>query len=183
MMVFILYAHPEPNLSLNGALLACAVDTLESLGHEVRVSDLYAIKSNPVATVEDFSVRRFPDRLQYDCELKFAVAHDVMAADIVEELEKMYWCDPLIVQFPLYWFSMPAIMKGWFDWVFVNSLVYGSGKRFQTAGLAGLWCVMADAYGPMFAEDGLLGSLPTQLCGTYIRGHSFMLVLMYCRRS
>ena len=67
---------------------------------------------NPVASKADFQARRFPERLQYDREQKFAVENDALAADISAELEWLTWCDHLVLQFPLYWFSMPAIMKG-----------------------------------------------------------------------
>ena len=53
MKVFILYAHPEPNASFQGALLKKGVETLESEGHEVIVSDLYKMGFNPVASAED----------------------------------------------------------------------------------------------------------------------------------
>lgn len=166
MNVFILYAHPEPQHSFNRALLDTAVTTLQQQGHAVQVSDLYAMNFNPVASAADFTCRRFADRLYYDREQKYAVAQGGLAADIEAELEKILWCDRFIVQFLLYWFSMPAIMKGWFDRVFVNSLIYGAGKRFETGGLAGkqaMVCLTTGAYAPMFEADGLLGSLEVTL--------------------
>src|SRR5688500_18901407 len=41
MKVLLVFAHPEPR-SLNGALRDVTIRELESQGHEVRVSDLYA---------------------------------------------------------------------------------------------------------------------------------------------
>jgi NAD(P)H dehydrogenase (quinone) len=35
------------------------------------------------------------------------------------------WAELVILQFPLWWFSMPAIMKGWIDRTFANGLAYG----------------------------------------------------------
>lgn len=160
MRYFILYAHPEPELSFNGALLRHGVQRLQEAGHEVVVSDLYGMGFNPVATGADFAERRFPDRLQYDREQKNAAAKDLLAPDIKAELEKVFWCDVFVMQFPLYWFSMPAIMKGWVDRVFVNSVIYGAGKRYQTGGLRGRRAMVATstgAYDGMFNPDGLLG--------------------------
>ncbi len=162
MKVFILFAHPEPEYSFNSALLETSVSTLKAQGHEVIVSDLYKMGFNPVASAKDFTERRFPDRLQYDREQKFAVSHQALSKDIQDEIEKVLWCDVFIVQFPLYWFSMPAIIKGWFDRVFVNSLIYGAGKRFDQGGLAGrkaMLCVSTGAYESMFKSDGLLGDI------------------------
>lgn len=166
MNVFILYAHPEPELSFNAALLKRSVDTLTSEGHDVIVSDLYKMNFNPVASESDFSERRFPDRLQYDREQKYAVQHNALSNDIAAEIEKVQWCDLLIMQFPLYWFSMPAIMKGWFDRVFVNSLIYGANKRYETGGLKGrkaMLTISAGAYESMFQSNGLLGDLDIAL--------------------
>ena len=56
MKVLIVYAHSQP-ASFNGALLRTAVQTLEQEGHAVRVSDLYAMGFNPVASDADFKER------------------------------------------------------------------------------------------------------------------------------
>lgn len=50
----IVYAHPEPK-SLNGSLKDLAVSTLESAGHEVRVSDLYAMNWKAVVDATDYA--------------------------------------------------------------------------------------------------------------------------------
>ena len=166
MNVFILYAHPEPEQSFHAALLATSVATLKAQGHTVRVSDLYAMNFNPVAAATDFDQRRFPERLQYDREQKFAASNGGLAADIQAEIEKVLWCDLLIVQFPLYWFSMPAIMKGWFDRVFVNGLIYGAGMRFDDGGLKGkkaMVCTSTGGFEHMFKSDGLMGHIDAVL--------------------
>ncbi|HMN71796.1 MAG TPA: NAD(P)H-dependent oxidoreductase [Rhodoblastus sp.] len=165
MKVLIVYAQPEPK-SFNAAMLAVARETLEGQGREVRVSDLYAMGFNPVASAADFSGRRFPDHLQYDREQKHAHAHDLLSADIAQEIDKLLWCDVLILQFPLWWFSVPAIMKGWFDRVLVNGVAYGAGKRYDTGGLRGRRAMIATstaAYPDMCAPDGLVGDLDVVL--------------------
>lgn len=43
MKVLLIYAHPEPR-SLNGALKNFAIRHLQQAGHEVQVSDLYAMR-------------------------------------------------------------------------------------------------------------------------------------------
>ena len=77
-----------------------------------------------------------------------------------------FWCDFFIVQFPLYWFSTPAILKGWFDRVFVNSIVYGAGKRYETGGLKGRKAMVVTscgAYPEMFEPDGVMGDINVAL--------------------
>ena len=126
MKVLIVFAHPEPK-SFGRALLERSVATLQSCGHEVLVSDLYAMGFNPVATESDFQERRFPEALQYDREQKLSSQRRSFAPDIQTELDRLLWCDLLILQFPLWWFSVPAILKGWIDRVFANGTVYGAG--------------------------------------------------------
>ena len=165
MKVLIVYAHHEPQ-SFGSALLQRSIETLAACGHEVIVTDLYAMKFNPIATEDDFTQRRFPDALQYDREQKFAHQHEAFAPDIQAEIDKLLWCDFLILQFPLWWFSVPAIMKGWIDRVFVNGVVYGSGRRFDTGGLKGRKAMLTTTTAclpGMVEPDGLLGSLQANL--------------------
>ncbi len=160
MKVFIVFAHPEPR-SFGRALLERSVQTLESCGHDVVVSDLYEMNFKPVATGEDFTERRFPDALQYDREQKQSSQRRTFTPDIQAEIDKLLTCDLLILQFPLWWFSVPAIMKGWIDRVFVNGTVYGAGgMRFDNGGLKGRKAMLAFTTGcfpGMMDADGLLG--------------------------
>ena len=165
MKVFIVFAHHEPQ-SFGAALLRRSIDTLRASGHEVVVSDLHQMGFNPVASAADFTQRRFPDALQYDREQKFACEHQAFSPDIQAEIDKLLWCDFLILQFPLWWFSMPAILKGWIDRVFVNGVVYGTGRRMDSGGLKGrtaMLTITTGCYPEMVAPDGLLGNLEVNL--------------------
>lgn len=165
MKVLIVYAHHEP-ASFNAAILRQKVATLTAAGHDVVVSDLHAMGFNPVASADDFTVRRFPDALQYDREQKYAHAHDGFAPDIQAEIDKVLWCDMLILQFPLWWWSVPAILKGWIDRVLVNGVAYGKGMRMDAGGLRGRKAMLSlttGCYPDMVAEDGLLGGLEVSL--------------------
>lgn len=160
MNVLIVFAHPEPR-SYGRALLDRGVATLREAGHAVVVSDLYAMGFNPVATGADFTERRFPGQLQYDREQKLASQRRGFSDDIQTEIDKLLAWDLLILQFPLWWFSVPAILKGWIDRVFVNGTVYGAGgRRFDQGGLKGRRAMLAFTTGcfpEMMAPDGLLG--------------------------
>ncbi|MES2631363.1 MAG: NAD(P)H-dependent oxidoreductase [Pseudomonadota bacterium] len=165
MNVLIVFAHPEPT-SFGRALKDRGVSALQAAGHQVEVSDLYAMGFNPVASAQDFTERRFPDALQYDREQKHATAHHAFSDDIQREIDKLQACDMLILQFPLWWFSMPAIMKGWIDRVFVNGLVYGSGRRFDAGGMKGkraMVSITTACYPEMVEPDGLLAHLDINL--------------------
>ena len=118
MNVFIVYAHPEPK-SFNGAMKDVAVETLSGAGHDVVVSDLYAMGFNPIASEKDFGGERTnPEFLSYAIEQTKAFETHTQSADIVAEQEKLARADLVIFQFPVWWFGMPAMMKGWADRVF-----------------------------------------------------------------
>lgn len=118
MKILIVYAHPEPT-SLNGSLKDLAVKVLKEEGHEVIVSDLYQMKWKAAADGDDF-LSRGSERLSYIQDSKDAFLTGTLTADIQEEIRKLLWSDAVVFQFPLWWFSMPAILKGWFDRVYVN---------------------------------------------------------------
>ena len=53
-------------------------------------------------------------------------------------MDKLFWCDALILQFPLWWFSLPAMLKGWVDRVFASGgRIYGGGKWYDRGVFAG----------------------------------------------
>jgi NAD(P)H dehydrogenase (quinone) len=165
MKILIVHAHPEPQ-SFCSAMKDTAVETFQSLGHEVEVSDLYAMNWNPIARAADFSSRAEPDYLVYALEQREAYKHGTIASDIQSEIDKLKWCDVLIFNFPMYWFSVPAILKGWIDRVFVSGFCYGGKRFYDQGGLKGKKGLMAFTLGGrehMFGEDKIHGEMQTML--------------------
>jgi NAD(P)H dehydrogenase (quinone) len=136
MNVLIVHAHPEPR-SFNTALRDHSVKIFDDLGHAVKVSDLYRMGFNPVAGPADFGDRADPDYLVYALEQRHGHETETLAADITAEIDKLMWCDLLILHFPLYWFSVPAILKGWIDRVLISGLTYGGRRFYDRGGLKG----------------------------------------------
>ena len=130
MRYFIVYAHPEPR-SLNGALKDAAVSAVEDAGHEVVVSDLYAMGFKAVADADDFPQRSAGDRLVYHHDSGEAYAARALAPDIATEIERLEWADVVVLQFPLWWWGPPAILKGWLDRVLVTGFAIGIPKPGQ----------------------------------------------------
>ncbi|MGE9763261.1 NAD(P)H-dependent oxidoreductase [Pseudomonas sp. PDM20] len=128
MNVLIVYAHPEPR-SLNGSLKDFAVRRLQAAGHEVQVSDLYAMNWKATLDASD-SLDRDPEaRFDPSLDSKRAYAAGRQSSDIAAEQEKLRWADTVILQFPLWWFTMPAILKGWFERVYAYGFAYGVGEH------------------------------------------------------
>jgi len=165
MNVLMLHAHPEPQ-SFTSALRDQAVQSLEAQGHTVQVSDLYAMNWNPVASAEDFSERDNPDYLVYALEQRLSVKRQSLAPDIQQELDKLLWADLLILNFPIYWFSVPAILKGWIDRVLVSGVCYGGKRFYDQGGLAGKKALVTVTLGGrehMFGEGAIHGPLEDML--------------------
>jgi len=128
MKVLIVYAHPEPR-SLNGSLKDFTVRRLQAAGHEVQVSDLYAMNWKATLDASD-SLDRDPEaRFDPSLDSKRAYAAGRQSSDIAAEQEKLRWADTVILQFPLWWFTMPAILKGWFERVYAYGFAYGVGEH------------------------------------------------------
>lgn len=130
MNILIVYAHPEPT-SFNAAMKDMALRTLESLGYDVKISDLYAQKFNPVAGWSDFRVQPVQPSPQYGVMQREAYLDNLLNTDIKEEQDKLKWCNSIVLQFPLWWFGMPAILKGWFDRVFTAGFAFDKDKLFD----------------------------------------------------
>ncbi len=128
MNVLIVYAHPEPR-SLNGSLKDFAVNHLQQAGHQVQVSDLYAMQWKAPLDAADTLAPPVGAHFDATLDSRFAYDNQLQATDIAAEQEKLRWADTVIFQFPLWWFSMPAIMKGWFDRVYANGFAYGVGEH------------------------------------------------------
>lgn len=131
--VLIVHAQPEPT-SLTRQLVEVSLQTLRQQGHEVMQSDLYGMRWKAVFDEHDFPRRADPDRLSFIAESGHSYLGGEQAADIAAEQRKVLAADAVLFQFPLWWFGMPAIMKGWVDRVWAHGLAYGyrnAGNRYR----------------------------------------------------
>ena len=117
------FAHPDPR-SLSASLRDAGVARLRADGHEVEVSDLYAMGWKATLDHDDIGELRDPAP-QLSRATKQAYQAGTLAADIRAEQEKLLTADVVVLQFPLWWYSVPAILKGWIDRVFAKGFAYG----------------------------------------------------------
>src|SRR5579864_5360263 len=166
MRVFIVHAHPEAK-SFSGAMTRTATEALRAAGNEVVLSDLYAMGFNPVSDRRNFTTVKDPERLRQQAEEAYAAQHDGFSPDIQAEMDKLFWCDTLILQFPIWWFGLPAILKGWVDRVFASGgRTYGGGKWYDRGVFVGKRAMCSLTVGgpaSMYSEHGLNGALSTIL--------------------
>lgn len=161
MNVLAVLAHPEPN-SFNGALFDTAIATLRDAGHGVATSDLCRMGFDPVSSRKNFTTVKDPVYFKPQAEELHASACGGFAPDIEAELAKLEAADLLILQFPLWWFGFPAILKGWVDRVMVFGRVYGQGRIYDTGGFKGKRALLSLTTGgpeAAYRPDGTNGDI------------------------
>ncbi|WP_224249355.1 NAD(P)H-dependent oxidoreductase [Hyalangium gracile] len=131
MNTLIVLAHPDSR-SLNASLARHAAATLERAGHSVQLIDLYRAGWSAVFDRGDFLQLAEDERLRPVEASRVAYATGRQAPELVAEQDRLRWADLLILQFPLWWFSMPAILKGWFERVYAYGFGYGVGEHSET---------------------------------------------------
>ncbi|MBK1836544.1 NAD(P)H-dependent oxidoreductase [Azospirillum sp. YIM B02556] len=136
MNVLIVFAHPEAH-SFCGALKDTAVERLTALGYTVEVSDLYRQGFSPIGGPADFRHELADGPFNYQTEQRRAHANGSYANDVATEQAKVARADLLMLNFPLWWFGPPAILKGWIDRVLSVGFAYDSDRRFDRAPLRG----------------------------------------------
>ena len=161
MKTFVVFAHPEPK-SFNGAMFRAAVEVLRGGGHEVRTSDLYATRFNPVSDRRNFTTVKDPHFFKQQIEEMHATEVQGFAADLEAEMEKVEWSDLMIWQFPLWWFGLPAILKGWVDRVFAMGRTYGGEHFYENGVFKGKRALLSVTTGgpePVYAKGGWNGDI------------------------
>ncbi len=112
MNVKVIYAHPYEG-SYNRAILESTLAGLKDAGHTVDLLDIYKDNFNPVMTREDLR----------------AISQETVAdPKVAEYQERIMKTNHLVIIFPVWFESMPAILKGYFDKVFTSGWAYKSVK-------------------------------------------------------
>lgn len=161
MNVLVVLAHPEPR-SFCGGLRDATVEALQAGGHSVRESDLYAMRWNPALGPRDFADHEPDAAFDAQSAQRRAVAAGTQAEDFAAEQRKLDQADLVIVVFPVWWFGIPAILKGWIDRVFALDIAYGGGRWFDSGvyrGKRALVCCTTGAKADRFSEAGLFGPI------------------------
>ncbi len=115
MQVLVVLAHPTAD-SLNHAIAQRACTALRTAGHDVHLLDLYALGFRAAMTAEE--------RVAYHSTTP------IVDPLVHEHAELVRTADALVFVYPTWWSSMPAILKGWLERVFVP----GIGFQFNESG-------------------------------------------------
>jgi NAD(P)H dehydrogenase (quinone) len=144
--ILVVYAHHEPS-SFTSAMKNVAVQTLEGAGHSVVVSDLYAQGFSAVAQKWDF-VTTSGSHFNYMLEQKHAANLEMsFSPDIVGEIQKIANSDIMIIVTPIWWHSVPAILKGWFDRVLAMGTAWDVDRIYENGLYRGHQAMLVAATG------------------------------------
>lgn len=172
MHALIVVAHPNRgSLTRSIAESIAAGVTAGDAGHTVEIADLAAEGFDPRFTAADHAV------------------HDRTGpppSDVLAEQARIDDADVLVLVYPIYWWSMPALLKGWIDRVFSNGWAYdyspdkGLVKKLQRLNihLVGIGGSDTETY----VRHGYFDAMKTQIehgifgyCGARVAHSHYML--------
>lgn len=157
----IVLAHPDKH-SFNGSWASATGRAAKAAGHSVLLSDLASMEFDPAE-----SARHYPDFLRSGTFDPLKAQEDAAEADILpaavgSEIDKLRRADFVVFHFPMWWFSPPALLKGWFDRVFAHGAMHDVDHRFDSGlclGKRALFCVTTGSSEAESAFNGKEGDV------------------------
>lgn len=113
MKVLTVVSHPRKD-SLTFKAAARFVQGLAEAGHEYELLDLHGIGFDPVLRGVD--------------EPDWTAGEQTFSPEVEREINRMKKHDALAIIFPLWWWHLPAMLKGYIDRVWNNGFAYGSNQ-------------------------------------------------------
>ncbi|MDQ6438314.1 NAD(P)H-dependent oxidoreductase [Mesorhizobium sp. LHD-90] len=154
MKILVLHAHPVET-SFNAALHRLIVERLAARGHEVDDCDLYAENFEPRLSAAE--------RLAYHDPR----THDETVAPHVERLKR---AEGLVLCYPVWNYGYPAILKGYFDRVFLPGVSFELVGGKVRPSLHNIRKVVAvTSYGGSWFRAALMGNPPRKLIHRVLR--------------
>jgi NAD(P)H dehydrogenase (quinone) len=138
-------AHPRRS-SLTGQAADAFCEAAHANGHVFELADLAQEQFDPVLREADEPDWDDPDK--------------VYSEDVRREMQRIERNEATVMVFPVYWWSMPALLKGWIDRVWNNGWAYGARKFPQQR----VWMIgVAGGLPDSFAKRGYDTAIQTQL--------------------
>jgi NAD(P)H dehydrogenase (quinone) len=106
-MDLIIFAHPDNKKSHNAAVLRYVQERLKANRTDYEIIDLYAERFDPVIRIVDFDMPDGDD-----------------SGKIKEYQAKVKTAERLVFIYPVWWYNMPAMMKGFIERVFTGGFAY-----------------------------------------------------------
>lgn len=140
--VNIIWTHPRQE-SLTGKIVSGIKEVLASEGFSIHETDLYRSDFSPVLLQEDEPDFSNPDKYYSETVMK-------MAAELDPDT-------PLVFVFPVWWHTLPAMLKGYLDRVWNFGLIYGEGRSVPASKV--IWVGMVGMDEHSFSKRGFDANL------------------------
>ncbi|SOE18883.1 putative NADPH-quinone reductase [Hoeflea halophila] len=154
MRILVVHAHPVA-ASFNASLFRLTVERLAANGHRVDAIDLYQEGFDPVMSETE--------RLSY---------HDLETnrKPVESHVDRLLAAEALVLVYPVWNYGFPAILKGWFDRVFLPGVSFGlvDGKVRPTLHNIGRLLVVT-SYGGSRFRSWLMGDPPRKIANRMLR--------------
>ena len=173
MHALIVHCHPEL-ASFNMALTAVAESILRKREYSVEISDLYREEFDPCERSGHYTNRENGGVFSPLGEQRNAFKTDTLPDDVQREIARLERADLVVLQFPIWWHGPPAILKGWFDRVFVSGGLYTSSMRYDRGyfrGKKALCSVTTGAPEIAFGPGSRAGNMDQILWSTHYSLH------------
>ena len=118
MRILIVLAHPRSD-SFNAAVCAALREGLQAAGHAIDIADLNAEGFDPVLRGPELN----------------AVGTSTPLEDVVRYQQRILKADAMAFIFPVWWFGLPAILKGFVDRVFQEGFAFRFTEDGKVVGL------------------------------------------------
>lgn len=171
MKAHIVHAHSEP-ASFTAAMRDVAKAALEAKGYDVTISDLYAMGFDPLISRADFT-HEVGEPVAFTKEQRVGWSERTLDPAILAEANKTLAADLLVLTFPVYWFSVPAMLKGWMDRVLLSGPFYSGRDMYDRGGMKGKKALAIASLGGrphMFGADSLHGPLGNGMLRHVLQG-------------
>lgn len=145
MHVLTVLDHPDPG-SFSAAVAQRFMDGAEAAGHSVELADLNAEGFDPRWSMADIE----------------AGNQAIAPADVGKEQERIARADAICLVFPLFWWGMPAMTKGWVDRVWSWGWAYDqldNPERSLQRPRSGVLLIPAGARSDEMKRSGYLSAL------------------------